>query len=869
MIRGNGSRQPNVALKTSRNQPRGAATAFPPNMMSEVRHHHSNKKGSLPYIPSTPSTRSSDSGTSYGSRRLNRNSFDVEDGVVVAGDDRDRYEYEERPRQQQQIARKEGRRPNNTRGRSESPTKQADRTNYQTSYHTVNGSKVISVSDHSHFNSGEYQQGHPTPVFYVPSRTQNSHSNNPQIVSSNASQSTASTSSSHRQLITNVKSSSSSISTFGSTSTNGNDHRLPLTRHHSHPDSVQEEYMDDNIEEESSMEEDDTEAETIHTRPMVRYKTTTKLQQYGNAEQMHKVEASEEEEDSSPFFNESFDTVDFGSTTGVAPVVTALTMVGPKGVTQRPEPRYRPQEVIHYEDQQELYYEDEDNGIYYEDEELLYENSGDNHLSPEYDDDNYNIHGEEEYYGDENEVRVAEVEQLHRAVRRGSALAYTTGGAHAGHRNHHPDNNDHHGPNGTDRKPQRPIRPETIHHGGMNLPSTMQQARVQQQQQPLPLPLQSQPAIPIVRRQQISRSMASKRHLIAASARGVVATRATNTSNPPEMETPPIPSKQRGMNNEVPQQQQRQRVIKASSYGDIERPSPPLPSSRGRVTKAASHNTALQNPPRSRPHQHTRSSSIRGNSDFAPSDSPQAEPTQTSIRRTNSSRGNNAVDEVGMQRRAELPRSSVRKAVTNFNRSISPQNQTVVRRHSVSKAASYLESSLDTAGLQPQQGRSGNNNGSGRRNKMDLSDVNNKCMLPPPVQQRGIPSSSSSRRRSLEHVPSSFRSNAPDTRYLTNQRQCETMLADNDCEYDFEDDHNYLGVREGIQPKMDISHRRMSAGYLPSTASTSTKRSTVPQRRGQSMDLTINDIVQHHNEDEHDEQRLHDISFSDLAVRRF
>ena len=95
------------------------------------------------------------------------------------------------------------------------------------------------------------------------------------------------------------------------------------------------------------------------------------------------------------------------------------------------------------------------------------------------------------------------------------------------------------------------------------------------------------------------------------------------------------------------------------------------------------------------------------------------------------------------------------------------------------------------------------------------------------------------------------------------------MLADNDCEYDFEDDHNYLGVREGIQPKMDISHRRMSAGYLPSTASTSTKRSTVPQRRGQSMDLTINDIVQHHNEDEHDEQRLHDISFSDLAVRRF
>jgi hypothetical protein len=830
MNRGSNSRQPNL----SRGQSRGAvaASSLPMNM-SNVQYPKS--KSGLPYVPSTPSTRSSDSGTSYGSRRLSR--FDDDD--VVMGAEREHYNYEERQRPQQ-FSRKEGGRPTNDRGRSESPNKRNEQNKFKT-----NNIKIISVSDHSQKNIGEYQQGQSASVpFYVQSRAHHTTGNPPKIASSNASQSTASTSSSQRQLITNIKS-SSSISTFGSTGTNTNH---GSQGHQQQPDTVTEEYVDDynDAEDESSMDDDSIEEETIHTRPMVRYKPATKVQQ----SRVPVVEADKnvEEEDASPFFNESFDTIDFGSTTGVAPAVPALQMVAPNGLprttnSQLQDQRYHQQDGMTYEDEQECYYEDEDHEAYFEDQELLYENGDDKDLQPEYDDDNFNDNGEG-YYGDDREV--AEDEQLHRAVRRGSALAYTSGGYVPGNRNNHEHD---HGPYVADRMQ------------GAQRPMSVQPRSQQQMQAPPP----SQPAIPIVRRQQISRSMASKRHLIAASARGVVATRATNNSNATsDVDIPPVSSKQRGINHDV-QQQQRQRVIKASSYADIEHP--PVQQQqprRGSVTKATSHNTSLQNPPRSRPQHPTRSSSIRGNSDFLPTTAPQAATLQTSVRRTTSSRRNNVVEEEEeMQRRPQHQRVTVGKAAS-YSVTM-PQNQNAARRIPVNKAASqngYFEPSTDTPEYLQPQGRG--NNGSGRRNKMDSLDVN-KSMLAPSSQQRGIPSSTSSRRRSLEHVPSqSFRSNSQEIRHAANQRHYQPSRVIGDCDYDYEDDNNYLRVREGMHENIHLSHRRMSAGYLPPPTA-SIKRTV--SRRGHSMDLTVNDIVRSSN-DENDEH-LHDVSFSDLAARRF
>lgn len=840
MNRGNSTRQPNVVLNTSRSQPRDAASSFAAPNISDVQ-HHKNKSG-LPYIPSTPSTRSSHSGTSFGS--LRSNSFDEKDVVEY---ETEQYDYGVVKQRPPQKSWKEGGKDNN-RGRSESPIKRNDRSGHKGTYQNTTDSRMISASDYSRNNTAEFQQSQQPPAFYVPSRSHHSNttsSNSPKLMSSNASQSTSSTSSSRRQLIPNIKS-SSSISTFGSAGASGN-HRQ--TSQQQHPDSVQEEQTVDyneNEDEESSL--DEVEEDTVHTKPMIRYKSATKVHERGNANSLHptsKIPVQEDDdEDASPFFNESFDTVDFGSTTGVAPAIPALSMVVPKqlqSMNTQPEPHYHTHDDLEYGDEQ--YYENEDDGAYYEDQELLYENSNDNYLPPEYDDEEYYEEGEE-YYDDEVDVDAAEEELLQRAVRRGSALAYTGGGYSTGI-------NQNHSQYVAERK--QSARPLSMRSETMN---TNTNPPIQQRQP-------QQPALTAARRPQISRSMASKRHLIAASARGVVPTRVTSNSAQMDTDILPVLSKQRSIENGIQQQQQqqRQRVMKASSYGDIERPPPQQPR-RGSVTKAASHNTSLQNPPRTRTHP-TRMSSNRGIGDLSLSESPQTAMQQPSVRRTTSSRRSNFTEEE-MQRRPENQRGTVGKAAS-YNTMLS-QNQTAARRSAVNKAAShngYFEPLPDAQSppeLHPSQARI--NNGSSRRNKMDPLETPRNA-LPPPnhVQQRGVPSSSS-RRRSLEHVPSqSFRSNSHDNRYATTTNQRQYQLShQNNGDYDYEDDNNYLGVREGIPPNMNISHRRMSAGYLPPPPAT--KRSV--SRRGNSMDLTVNDIV-------HDEgnEHLNDISFSDLAARRF
>jgi hypothetical protein len=731
-----------------------------------------NKHG-LPYVPSTPSTR----GSSYSGSNSRHSSISDESSELIDNSPQHisnkgsvRRQKSNVLQQHQQttygISRESER--HKQRSRSQSPTKPIISQSPSDRSNRSNDMKNSRLSNHSHGKDNpRSQQHHPMsnyPTFYDPSiGTTPSSSNHSAKLSSTSTSSTAS--SQLQLLLPNTKSSSSFCSS------NHDNQHPQQTRAMIYPNNVRKGHADD-VDDEDDDETSFTEDDTIQTRCMIRY--TQDKKQYND-------EKAEVNEESDPFLNESFESIDFGSTLGVAPMLSPRNLLQP----QRPNPRYDSHNENNGKD---VNYDDN----YDDDEALLYHNSND-----QYDEESVTSFEEEEDAVLEEEVL------LRQAVRRGSVLASN------GYPNRSSDVVDD---TCADQRHtiDRQLRSRNIVNPQI-LPqqhSSTKQTNTSSLRQAL--------------RRQKSMSITSKRHLLAASARGVV----TKTSSHNDIEQAETSGKGR----------QRGTVRKVGSHGDIETP-PQIQSRRGNVSKFSSRDSSIE----------------------ISKSSPQQQQQKGSALKT-SHCNNYVTNPTGNHRR-----SCVSKAASHGD--ILPHHKP--NRTSVRKAASHGDFEVP---LQERHGSPLRNHSMGNR------------LLPPPQQpmqqqsrrigQQSGGAALSRRRSSLEHLPtmrqSSFRiSNT--AAMMQRQRSFDNDDEDDDEDQSIDNIAHVVSRGQNIVPLSTAradNRRRMSGEHdtIPSNknkAAPVTPRSITraKSQSDMSMNFLFDGEVEHEN--------LNEISFSDLAARRW
>jgi hypothetical protein len=768
--------------------------------------HGKNKHG-LPYVPSTPSTRASSySGSQSRHSSISDDSFETIDNSpqqqhqqhysVNESLNRQKYAVVQQLQQSKYMNTRETELPKQ-RNRSESPKKRNNKSNDVVMEHTNRLSNHSRGKDYSR----SQQDNHHHPAYDVPSlttatttpTTQNGSNHSAKL--SSTSQSTSSTTSSQRQLL--LPKSRSSSSFYDQYNNDQQHHQHQQQQTIMYPDYVRERRIEhDDVEDDETLF---TEDDTIQTRQMIRYSK-------------NKTTHPEQEDAMDPFLHESFESIDFGSTIGVAPLESRALLQPQQQQLHLSNPqRYdHSDEGRHCNDDGDYYYDD-DYEDEMDDEALLYQNS----MNEQYDGES--VPSFEDDTIDEQEL-------LHRAVRRGSAIAST------GYTNNL----------STDVVDQRQVVDRQYKSRGL----VHTQERPQQQQQlPIKTPTNTNALRQGLRRQK-SMSITSKRHLLAASARGVVP-KAGSHNDIETSDTTPGKARQRGT------------VRKVGSYGDIETPQPqPSQSRRVGVSRMSSSDNIEISKPSPQQHQQQRQKQRGGTL-------------------TPSYHRNDAMNETQYQ---QAQCNSVTKAASHGDVVTNKQNRTIVR-----KTASHGDVELPPH--QPRHGSPIRHHSIGSRMQSSAQTMQQQQLQQQPRrmgQQQTGGAATSRRRSSLEHKTmrqSSFRTNNTAADMQQRHRSYQNECNDNDYDDDVADDNyeniNYIEpITLRVQQTTNNMGRRMSGEHnLMASNGNSRKqlpsgtRHGIPRAKSQSdmsMNFSLEEDMAYSND-----SNINEMSFSDLAARRW